>query len=526
MSPNAVLHLDSTLQKPEQPVEALTDKQEKEIEALTTAICHNMSGGVLDAYLVDAPVLSSETEEGELYTQWFFLWCLNSTKYMQTNIEMLRPAVHSIDENSMKLTGDQAEDLLRMAGAVPNPGLKDYLKNEFYLSNPDNELLEFEPFLNGGETIAEHYIENIELQTDGRVKVTGATALIPGYGVISQFEVVLYPNENSVFGGYTVERFSEKLPDYPGMKNIVEVQILPEQYSRPLSASENPFDYVFELDGYMYQMPFPTSELINNGWVLEENGTLDKGGRALSYMSKDGQRISVGLWNYNTDSCSYEDSYVVWLTTKVDHWWAQVDFNLIDGSVRNGINENELKAPVTCFWYKRNPGYYATFDPLYNNKYGYLIYPENQTVVGFEIGYAPNPYSRRQRLDTLIESGWENDPVIAPPYDKTIEIQLNHIYKVDIDGDGKTENIDIRYLDGIGVVSGILCVIVDGEAVASVEGATDILVDVDVIMSIEENNTILSFEGFDAQSNDIYKEIRLKKGQSEVITSYVNGKPN
>lgn len=507
-----------------QLVESLTEKQKKEIEVLTIALCHNMSGS---SYLVDRSILSSEDAESELYTQWFFLWCLNNAEYTQISMEMLRPVVQSIDENSMELTVAQAEELLRMAGAVPAPGLEDYIKNNFSLSYSDDGLLVFEPYYNGGELVSEHHINSIELQTDGRVKVNGITSLNPGYGVVSQFEITFISNKNSVFGGYSVEYFREKLPNYPGMKTVGEGQILPEHYTKPSSASENPFDYIFELDSYMYQMPFPAGELINGGWTLEENGELGEGGRIVIHASKNGQRISVGLWNYTMISSRYEDCYVVWLKTNAIHHWAQIDFHLLGGAVRNGMNQGELKAPVTCNWYKHTPGNYLVSDPLYSSKYGYEIFLENQSVVGFEVGYAPNPYSRSQRLNILTGNGWEKDPVIEPPYDKIIEMQLSHIYKVDIDHDGEQENIDIKFLDGIGASSGILCIIVDGDVVASVEGATDILIgDVIAKMSFEDNKVILTIDGYDAQNNEIHKQFCLKKGQSEVIASYVNGKPN
>lgn len=343
-----------------------------------------------------------------------------------------------------------------------------------------------------------------------------------------KFELTLVPNKDSVFGGYSAKYFRQTLPDYPGMKTVGEEQVFPGTYIKPTSASRNPFDYIFKLDGYLYQMPFPAKELVRGGWTFYENGKLDQGDRVLLHASKKGEKISLGLWNHNTCSSDYEDCAVVWLKTGTDNRWAQVDFDLMDGAVRNGMQEASLKSPVTCRWYSGIPASYTVTDPLYNSVYGYEIYPEDQRVAGVTVGYAPNPYDRRQRLDLLTGRGWEHDPVMQPPYDTDLSIQLNRIYKIDLDGDGRTEDIDVRFLDGVGIAdNGILCVIVDGQVTASVVGATDRLSDdIHVNLSLRGKTAIMTVDGYDAQSNDIHKEIQLKKDWSEVLVSTVSGEPD
>lgn len=505
----------------------LSKKQMKEINILTMAIC-NARSGEMDSLFVDKSILDNDDTEDLYYSQWFFLWCLYNAKYSQTNIEMYRPVVQSIDENSMKLTFEQALELLKMAGIKPAPGLEKYIKNKYSNTYKKDGLLEFEPYEAAGELVWDYQIENIWSQPDGHIEVAGIGFLNPGYGEQIKFELTLTPNENSVFGGFTAEHMRLMLPDLPGMKAVGQEQVLPETYEKPESVSENPFNYIFKLDGYLYQMPFPAKELVNGGWKLDENGSLRPGDRVLLHASRGEERISLGIWNYETVVRNYKDCEVVWLKTSVDNHWAQVDFDLMDGAVRRGMKEDDLKYPVTDYWYSSSPTTYAVKDPLYNNLYGYEIYPNDGRVEGFAVGYAPNPYERRQRLDLATGKGWESDPVIQSLNDTSLEIQLNHIYKIDVDSDGQQEDLDLRFLDGVGVPdNGILCIILDGEVTGSVEGATDKLSnDVVVNLSFQDKAAIVTVNGYDAQGNDIQKIFHLKKGWSEVLESTVNGMTN
>lgn len=473
-------------------------------------------GTVPRDYLIDQMILNGDGED-ELDTQKYFLWSIHNAGYTETTVEMLQPVVHKIDRESMTFTVEEGEELIRMAGGVPDPRLGEYIKEDYRYGISGEGLCTFETYTGIGELMWDHQVLDTVKLEDGCVSVTGKSVLNKSFGVVNEFEVLLTPNEGSVFGGYSVERYRKKVADLPGTEKIGETVMISDTYKKPKSKSGNPFDYIFELDGSLYQMPVPVKEFLDNGWTLDKNERLREGDRVAVCLSKNGQSLSAGILNYDINTCDYKDCYVVWLKTETDNRWAEVDFNLMDGVVQSGMREADLKEPVTCYWYRKTPGDYATLDPLYNNKYGYQIYPEKGIVAGFEIGYAPNPLNRSQRLDLLTEK-WKNDPVIKTPYGETIDVEFGHIYEIDIDEDGRKESIDIRFLDGAAWGHGILCVIVDGTVTASVEGRTDILTDVTARMDVKNKGVLLTVDGSDAQGNQIHEEYIIKKGWSLDIT--------
>lgn len=89
-------------------------------------------------------------------------------------------------------------------------------------------------------------------------------------------------------------------------------------YVAPTEMSEDPLDYVFELEGDLYQLPAPVSAFIENGWTLKKEGG-DAGivmGDDYDYatLMKDGKDMSVSINNYDPNAQVVENCFVTDIT--------------------------------------------------------------------------------------------------------------------------------------------------------------------------------------------------------------------
>jgi len=486
----------------------LTEEELQNIKILTSATIH-ASQGSMEEYLVDHKMLESNDLESELWVQTQFILSVYNYAYANEASKRLANATEMIDEEVMLLTQKQLYALLEMAGVKPSEELKsyDYLNTWF-----EDGYYRIPIFYGHGEIVWAIDFEKIERMEDGKVLVNAVLRLEDDYGAVKTLKIILLPNPESIFQ-YSVESIRVELihPDEVGI--IGMDPLLQKPYEIPNDMSNNPFDYIFELEGSLYQMPFPAAELKRNGWILEEDGNLEAGERKTVHVSKGDALLTVGLWNYNTTSSGFAACQVVWLKTGRDKDWSEVSFKLSEG-VENGQQKIELQ-PLYCDYLNEYYTLYSRRDALYRNSYGYDLYFENDVVKGFEMGYAPTPIDRQERIRLMTE-GWGDEAKSVPEPNRDFEIEENHIYQIDIDGDGIREEICIKELTGI-KWAGYLCVFIDGELNHMVRGlASHQIYCHSIKMVIENGQYFLIFEGED-YANEIFRKIRVEKGWSKEV---------
>lgn len=289
--------------KNENPKKILSEEEKERIEILTIALNRASGSSIID-FLSDNAVCSEDTQKN-IEIQANFLSGLANAKPRDRLTDMLQNNVQCIDEEGMSATFDEIMTLISMAGMVPAKGLENYLKNNYAEAEVNNELITL-PILEEGESVLEFEIKEVLLLNDGYISVLRITKSEPDYGMIYSFELSLKPDKSSIFGGYIMQRFIKNIADAPGNQRIGADQIIQTSYVKPESKSDNPYDYIFEFDHYLYQMPFPVKELIRNGWSMEEIGELDVGGRKRVCLQKAGQKVSSILWNYGKEPCANE----------------------------------------------------------------------------------------------------------------------------------------------------------------------------------------------------------------------------
>ena len=103
----------------------------------------------------------------------------------------------------------------------------------------------------------------------------------------------LWPKDESYIASIEVEHYvveetasSEEVPAYLS------------EYSAPSSMGEDFDSGIFSLDGVLYQLSCPLSELIENGWHLTKDEAVPAGNTAIVYLRKKDAEISAYVRNY------------------------------------------------------------------------------------------------------------------------------------------------------------------------------------------------------------------------------------
>ena len=487
----------------------LTEEERESIRILASA-CIYASARSMEANLVDLKMLESNDLETELMMQTRFIMSVYDDAYAAEARKRLANVVETIDEDKMLLTQDQLYTLLEMAGAKPSDDLKsyDYLKQWYR-----NGYYNIEKYYSVGEIFAKIDFEEIEKMVDGNVTVNAVLSLEYDFGPVESYQITLSPNHDSIFQ-YSVDNIRAELIQPDGGGVIGKDVLLRQPYTEPDSISNNPFNYIFELEGALYQMPFPAAELEGNGWEIEEQGEVGPGERRKIHVKKNDTVLTIGLWNYNTVKSDLKECQVVWIKTGRDKEWNRVNFKLAEG-VQNGKRKEEVEFLYHDYLNEIRTSY-SRKDPLYMNEYGYELHFENDLITGFEMGYAPIQEDRQQRIQ-LMTGNWEQDSKSAPA-STNFAMSKNHVYQVDIDGDGVREEICVKELGGV-QWAGYSCIFIDGELNYLIEGlASNQLHCKSMEMVAENGQYFLIFDGWD-YANDIYRKIQLSKGWSREVES-------
>lgn len=486
----------------------LTGEEEQSIRILVSACIHASTGG-MEENLLDRKMLESNNKEDELWMQTNFIISLYNNDYAEAVSKILEPVVNEVNEAEMILTWEQICILLEMAGARPSTELQSYDYMEMWR---EEDYYKFPKFYGAGEIFKELDFEKVEKTEDGSIRVEGIIRLEYDYGAVQHFKVTLVPNSESIFQ-YSVASIRAEITQPAGTGTIGTDLVIQTPYQAPGSLTNNPYDYIFELDGALYQMPFPARELERNGWKMEAQGTLGAGDRKTVHVSKSGVSLTLGLWNYDIANSNFNDCQVVWIKTGRDKAMDSVNFSLAEG-IKNGQTRTEIE-PLYHDYYNENSTTYNRQDALYNNMYGYDLYFEHDIIKGFEMGYAPIPWNRQERI-IIMTGSWEQDPQTEPSPGEDFEMEMNHVYLIDIDGDGNQDKIRVKTLSGI-KWAGFSALFINDEMNYVLRGLASDQISVESMRIVSENGQYyFVFTGGD-YANSFYRKVRLEKGWSNEV---------
>ena len=115
----------------------------------------------------------------------------------------------------------------------------------------------------------------------------------------SEIELTVY-NESGVLEGIDLQNFVE--PE--GFEAGSAREEVPEDiaaYEAPAELGDDLMAYVVEFDGALYQLPCPVSELLGQGWTLEDDTPIPGHNTNYVEITKDGASLHVTLANFAED---------------------------------------------------------------------------------------------------------------------------------------------------------------------------------------------------------------------------------
>ena len=320
-----------------------------------------------------------------------FLYTLNEVEYENILKDSLEKYV--IFENDKKLiSSENAEFVLKMAGASETTELWQYISKEYNFHMESENMFNLPVYAReGGDYFIEFRDWIFIREEDGKLTVRYKTYMPTFHGYIDRVELRLHKNKESIFGGYSAD-YMLSVPIEPEGKTFDQDDFCRGnnwgEYKKPLTMGDSIDDYIFRLDGYLYQMPFPLEELISNGWEYNGNLKEDEKRAEIKLTNGDDELFCI-VW-YCKES-SDPKWYVVSIKTGFVREDSNIDFELFSGRKRGDYAYDYREHGIYGFW-----------DPLYGYRYGISVYAaDDKTIQGFRMTYAPKYSERIKRLNEI-----------------------------------------------------------------------------------------------------------------------------
>ena len=362
-----------------------------------------------------------------------FLYTLNEIEYEHIFKDSLGGYV--IFENDKKLIDRKnAEIILKMAGASRTKDVWQYLSQNYSYDMKSEEIFTMPMYRREG---SDYFIEFRDWKfiggEDGKLTVRYKIYKPIFRRDIEYVEVRLHKDEKSVFGGYSADYMMAtpiELEETAYEKEEFFQGNTWGEYRKPLTMGDSIDDYIFRLDGSLYQMPFPLDELTSKGWKYTENLKKDEERDEIT-LKKGGKEIYCIVWY-----CQIRDDpkwYVVSLKTGFGEEISDVDFELFGNRKRGDY----------AYGYGVH-GIYGFVDPLYLGAGISVDVGSDKMIQGFTITYAPQYSDRIKRLNEIATDSkyevcitgkgnteLERDVLYKlNMYDEPLDVQVKSLYKI------------------------------------------------------------------------------------------------
>ena len=363
-------------------VDGLSESDREELKWLIQTL--HVSHGGASNILGNGSVLDTKEKQAK------FLDILNEMEYENTFKNSLKKYVIFEDDRKF-INIENAEIVLKMAGALSTVEVWQYLSQNYSQYMESEDIFEMPLYARGGSDNSIEFRDwEFIVEEDGKLTVRYKIYNPFSYMYIENVDVRLHKNEQSIFGGYSADYLM--VTPIESEKTTCENEELFSgsdwgEYKKPMTMGKSIDDYIFKLDGSLYQMPCPLDEFLSNGWKY--NGKLKKNEkRAEIILTKEGKEIHCIIWYCKVAGNS--KWYVVSLKTEFGDGISDVDFELFGNRKRGDY----------AYGYGSH-GIYGFCDPLYLEAGISVDVGDDKMIRGFTMTYAPKYINRIKRLNEI-----------------------------------------------------------------------------------------------------------------------------
>lgn len=151
-----------------------------------------------------------------------------------------------------------------------------------------------------------------------------------------------------------------------------------KNYKAPTEIGDNLFDYNFKLEGVLYTLPCPVSELLKNGFEIEERCDLvvEAGGKGSLYLQYNGQIYECLAYNRADYNTIIENCWVG--SVKANSSNSNFDLEVING-IKLDMTGEELRSRLEGIDYIiEDEEYYIIENPSnpYDIGYEFVVYDD------------------------------------------------------------------------------------------------------------------------------------------------------
>lgn len=117
------------------------------------------------------------------------------------------------------------------------------------------------------------------------------------------------------------------------------------EYVTPIALTDNYADYVFKLEGDMYQLPAPVSSFIDNGWVITSQPNSIPAGNEITSgltMKKDDLELTFTVKNFANSAVETKDAMIVGIFMNSE-FLDDIDFEL-SGGITFGMSLTDFES--------------------------------------------------------------------------------------------------------------------------------------------------------------------------------------
>ena len=252
-------------------VDGLSESDLEELKWLIQTL--HVSHGGASNILGNGSVLDTKEKQAK------FLDILNEMEYENIFKNSLKKYVIFEDDRKF-INIENVEIVLKMAGALSTVEVWQYLSQNYSQYMESEDIFEMPLYAREG---SDNYIEfrdwEFIVEEDGKLTVRYKIYNPFSYMYIDNVDVRLHKNEQSIFGGYSAD-YLMVAPIETENTTYENEELFSGrdwgEYKKPMTMGKSIDDYIFKLDGSLYQMPCPLDEFLLNGWKY--NGKLKKSG--------------------------------------------------------------------------------------------------------------------------------------------------------------------------------------------------------------------------------------------------------